>query len=75
MYVSNERVIYLDTGPLLSASMLDRLGQGEKKLGAEYGGGDTTLEVHNLQILSFLMSVSHVLIVVQDWIFDPNIIR
>ena len=35
----------------------------------------TLMEVQSLQLLSFLYCISHILIVVQDSLGDPNLIR
>lgn len=32
-------------------------------------------EIQGLQLTTFLMSVCHIILVVQDWFFDSNVIR
>ncbi|KAM7315629.1 protein SMG9 [Ixodes scapularis] len=74
IYVTPERMILLDTQPVLSASVMDHMIQFEKKTP---GGGDFhSLEnahmMQSLQMASFLMAVCHTVVVVQDWFADPN---
>ncbi|KAL1416301.1 hypothetical protein MTO96_006331 [Rhipicephalus appendiculatus] len=77
IYVTPERMILLDTQPVISASVMDHMIQFEKKTP---GGGDFhSLEnahvMQSLQMASFLMAVCHTVIVVQDWFADPNFLR
>ncbi|CAN7975611.1 unnamed protein product, partial [Ixodes persulcatus] len=77
IYVTPERMILLDTQPVLSASVMDHMIQFEKKTP---GGGDFhSLEnahmMQSLQMASFLMAVCHTVVVVQDWFADPNFLR
>ncbi|XP_077525461.1 nonsense-mediated mRNA decay factor SMG9 isoform X1 [Amblyomma americanum] len=77
IYVTPERMVLLDTQPVLSASVMDHMIQFEKKTP---GGGDFhSLEnahvMQSLQMASFLMAVCHTVIVVQDWFTDPNFLR
>ena len=77
LLVTSNRVILLDTQPMLSASVMDRLVQQENKKypGTEFASTENTIELHSLQLAAFLLSVCHVVILVQDWFFDPNIVR
>lgn len=77
IYVTPERMILLDTQPVISASVMDHMIQFEKKTP---GGGDFhSLEnahvMQSLQMASFLMAICHTVIVVQDWFADPNFLR
>lgn len=36
---------------------------------------ENSSEIQSLQLAAFLLTVCHVVIVVQDWFFDPNVIR
>jgi len=70
------RCIFLDTQPLSSMSMLDRAMQiVEKKHNAEFGTLEATIEIQSLQIIGFLMSVCHVLVLVQDHFVDANLME
>ncbi|XP_067011318.2 nonsense-mediated mRNA decay factor SMG9 [Anabrus simplex] len=78
LLVTPNRVILLDTQPMLSASVMDRLVQLEsskKFVAPEFTSTENALEIQSLQLAAFLLSVCHVVIVVQDWFFDPNILR
>lgn len=82
IYVSSNRLILLDTQPILSPSLMDISvlqrktapiydTPGVNKSSAEYA----SLEIHSLQLSSFIFSVCHVVLFVQDWFLDPNLIR
>lgn len=77
MLVTSNRIILLDTQPMLSASVMDRLVQQENKKfpGTDFASTENTIELQSLQLAAFLLSVCHIVILVQDWFFDPNIIR
>uniref|UniRef100_A0AAY4BXD2 Nonsense-mediated mRNA decay factor SMG9 n=1 Tax=Denticeps clupeoides TaxID=299321 RepID=A0AAY4BXD2_9TELE len=74
-YITQERVIFLDTQPILSPSILDHLINNDRKLPPEYNLPHTYLEMQSLQIAAFLFTVCHVVIVVQDWFTDINLYR
>lgn len=77
-YVSSNRVIFLDCQPFLSVSVLDDLIESENKrtnLVSEFIPLENSGEIQGLQYTAFLMSVCHILLVVQDWFFDSNIVR
>jgi len=75
--VTSNRVILLDTQPMLSASVMDRLVQQENKkfTGTDFASTENAMEIQSLQLAAFLLSVCHVVILVQDWFFDPNLVR
>lgn len=77
LLVTSNRVILLDTQPMLSASVMDRLVQQENKKfgGTEFASTENAMEIQSLQLAAFLLSVCHVVILVQDWFFDPNFLR
>ncbi|XP_076273584.1 nonsense-mediated mRNA decay factor SMG9 isoform X2 [Rhynchophorus ferrugineus] len=78
IYVSPNRVIFLDCQPFLSVAVLDDLIKSENKranLVSEFIPLENSGEIQGLQYTSFLMSVCHILIVVQDWFFDSNVVR
>ncbi|XP_058799585.1 nonsense-mediated mRNA decay factor SMG9 [Phymastichus coffea] len=75
-YITRNRVIYLDTQPILSGSVIDySLCYDQKKNTSDFVINETNLELQSLQFLAFLYSVCHVIIFVQDWFVDPNLIR
>lgn len=71
-------MILLDCQPFNSIAVLDELIQSENKrsnLVTEFLPLENSGEIYGLQLTAFLMSVCHVLIVVQDWFFDSNVVR
>lgn len=74
-FITQERVIFLDTQPILSPSILDHLINNDRKLPPEYNLPHTYVEMQSLQIAAFLFTVCHVVIVVQDWFTDINLYR
>jgi len=75
VYVNSRRHIFLDCQPLMSASVLDRSVQLEKKNAPEYASSENTIQVHSLQLIGFMFSVCHVVVLVQDWFMDFGLIR
>ncbi|RZF39892.1 hypothetical protein LSTR_LSTR010520 [Laodelphax striatellus] len=90
MYVTTNRLILLDSQPVLSGSVMDHANNRQHQMSDSVGqpigrlGTDCTLDftsdknssdVNSLQIAAFLLSVCHIVIVVQDWFFDPNLLR
>ncbi|TRY94703.1 hypothetical protein DNTS_021600 [Danionella cerebrum] len=74
-YITQERVIFLDTQPILSPSLLDHFINNDRKLPPEYNLPHTYVEMQSLQITAFLFTVCHVVIVIQDWFTDTNLYR
>ncbi|XP_028280800.1 protein SMG9 isoform X2 [Parambassis ranga] len=74
-FITQERVIFLDTQPMLSPSILDHLINNDRKLPPEYNLPHTYIEMQSLQIAAFLFTVCHAVIVVQDWFTDINLYR
>ncbi|KAG7212657.1 hypothetical protein KM043_012939 [Ampulex compressa] len=75
-FVTKNRVIYLDTQPVLSGSVIDYTASfDQKKATTDFVYTDTNLELQSLQFAAFLFSVCHVIIFVQDWFVDPNLVR
>ncbi|XP_064599378.1 nonsense-mediated mRNA decay factor SMG9-like [Liolophura sinensis] len=75
MYVTGERIIYLDTQPVLSASVMDHLIHHEKKYPTEFTSVENCVHMQSLQLAAFLMTVCNVVLVVQDWFADLNFLR
>lgn len=74
-YVTKNRVILLDCQPILSSSLaylasLKRMGQS-----IDSAGLIVDSEIVSLQLSAFLLSVCHIVLLVQDWFFDPNILK
>lgn len=77
-FITSNRIILLDCQPFNSISVLDELIQSENKrsnLVSEFLPLENSGEIYGLQLTAFLMSVCHVLLLVQDWFFDSNIVR
>ncbi|CAG4996544.1 unnamed protein product [Parnassius apollo] len=70
MYVTNDRVILLDCQPLWSPSLIDESNNLSMNPRCA-----NIMTVDCLEIASFLMSICHLLIAVQDWFTDYNFIR
>ncbi|XP_071656613.1 nonsense-mediated mRNA decay factor SMG9 isoform X2 [Patagioenas fasciata] len=75
LFVTQERVVLLDTQPILSPALLDHLINNDRKLPPEYGLPHSYVEMQSLQIAAFLFTVCHVVLLVQDWFTDPLIYR
>ncbi|PVD28328.1 hypothetical protein C0Q70_10915 [Pomacea canaliculata] len=75
MFATPERIILLDSQPVLSPSILDCMIRHEKKYPADYTSTENWIEMQSLQIATFLMTVCHVIIVTQDWFTDLNFLK
>lgn len=76
MFITEERIILLDTQAILSSSILDRLlGPDKQSMPPEYSSADNYAEMQSLYIAAFLLTVCHVVMVVEDWFSDINIIE
>ncbi|KAK1151875.1 protein SMG9-like [Acipenser oxyrinchus oxyrinchus] len=74
-FITQERIIFLDTQPILSPSILDHLINNDRKLPPEYNLPHTYVEMQSLQAAAFLFTVCHVVLVVQDWFTDLSLYR
>uniref|UniRef100_A0A8C4WX67 Nonsense-mediated mRNA decay factor SMG9 n=1 Tax=Eptatretus burgeri TaxID=7764 RepID=A0A8C4WX67_EPTBU len=74
-YITQERIIFLDTQPVLSSSILDHIINNERKLPQEYMLPHIYMEMQSLQLAAFLLTVCHLILIVQDWFIDLNLIR
>ncbi len=74
---SDTRLILLDTQPLYSASLQDKNNLYEKKnqTSFEFASSENTAEVHGLQMMGFLTATCHVLLLVQDWFVDVQLVK
>nr|CAG4644348.1 EOG090X0EPT [Lepidurus arcticus] len=81
VFVSSNRVIYLDCQPFLSTALanteINNPGElfKDSYISYEPPSIETSMEIKALQLLAFVMCVCHHLILVQDWMFDTNLIR
>ncbi|XP_036148181.1 protein SMG9 isoform X2 [Monomorium pharaonis] len=74
-FITKNRVIYLDTQPIFSGFAIDAASFDQKKSASDFANSDSNLELQSLQFAAFLFSVCHVIIFVQDWFVDPNLVR
>ncbi len=65
-WICPNRIIYLDSQPLFSNSVLDRSTQLEKKFTMEFNGSEITADVHSMQLIGLFFSICHVVLVVQE---------
>jgi len=75
VYITRERMILLDTQPLMSPSMLEQYLKYDRKVPSEYSTAEICLEVQALRLISFLYTVCHSILVVQDHMMDLNLIN
>lgn len=81
MYITNNRMIFLDTQPILSPSVNVKLLQqqdattGKKFQHSDYPVESTDVEIQSLQLITFLFSVCHIVLFVQDYWLDPDLLR
>ncbi|VDI12730.1 protein SMG9 [Mytilus galloprovincialis] len=75
MFVTGQRVIFLDTQPILSASVLEQFIKNDKKVSTEFTTVENYMEIQALQQTAFLMTVCHIIVVVQDWFTDTSLLR
>ncbi|XP_053908570.1 nonsense-mediated mRNA decay factor SMG9 [Cuculus canorus] len=74
-FITQERVVFLDTQPLLSPALLDHLINNDRKLPPEHSLPHTYVEMQSLQVAAFLFTVCHVVLLLQDWFTDPALYR
>lgn len=75
MYITKERMILLDCQPIMSASVLDHMIHHDKKFSSEFSTAENCVEMQSLQLMTFMMTVCNVVLVVQDWFADVNLLR
>ncbi|CAG9860136.1 unnamed protein product [Phyllotreta striolata] len=78
IFITQNRLMLLDCQPFASVSVLEELIKSETKrtsLVSEFIPLENSGEIQGLQLTAFLMSVCHVLLVVQDWFLDSNVLR
>lgn len=75
IFVTPQRILLLDSQPVLSPSVLEFMIRNEKKLPPEYTMAENCNEIQCLQQAAFLMTVCHVILVVEDWFTDMSLLR
>ncbi|GLV35793.1 uncharacterized protein CBL_01055 [Carabus blaptoides fortunei] len=77
LYVTSNRVFLLDCQPVISAAILDEIVQSDFKrsMAGEFLPIENCAEINSLQMATFVLSVCHVVLLVQDWFFDSNFVR
>lgn len=62
--------------PLLSGSVLDRtINMDKKHLSNDFKYYENFIEMQSIELACFVLSVCNVVIVLEDWFFDPNLFR
>lgn len=74
-YITKNRVILLDCQPILSSSVAYSASQKRMGQSIDPSGLLVDNEMVSLQLAAFLLSVCHIVLLVQDWFFDPNIFK
>ncbi|XP_071481507.1 nonsense-mediated mRNA decay factor SMG9-like [Diadema antillarum] len=76
MFITEERIILLDTQPVLSSSILDRLLGPEKQVvPQEFSSPEHYAEMQSLHVAAFLLTVCHVVLLVEDWFSDVGLME
>lgn len=75
MFVSPERIIFLDAQAALGPAIMDDMVRFEKKFPIEFTSVENFVEMQSLQIASFMMTVCHVVLFVQDWFTDVRFLK
>lgn len=73
MCVSPDRVIVLDTQPVLSPSILFQMLDGDYPLPADVSSHENLQELQSLQLAVLLFSICHVVVVAHDWAADVDL--
>lgn len=74
-YITKNRIILLDCQPILSSSVAYSASQKRMGQSLDQSGLVIDNEIVSLQLTAFLLSVCHIVLVVQDWFFDSSIIK
>ena len=70
-FISKERTIFLDFQPLLSGMS----GQSElTKKGVEFKYFENYVQIQSIELACFCLSVCNVVLLVEDWFTDPNLL-
>jgi hypothetical protein len=74
-FITKNRVILLDCQPILSSSVAYSTSQKRIVQSIDSSSLPFDNEMISLQLAAFLLSVCHIVLLVQDWFFDPNIFK
>jgi protein SMG9 len=84
-FITAERVILLDCQPVLSLSVLAKCINSDNpnsnrastsgREDQDYPLLENDMEIQSLQYAAFILSVCHVVLFIQDWVFDPDLVR
>ena len=78
LFITPERLFLLDSQPLLSSSVLDDYINScvpiQSTFSPDLSEADL-LYITSLHVVSFLLSVSDCLIIANDWLLDPHIVK
>lgn len=75
MFVTSERIMFLDSQAVMSASILDHMVHHDKKFATEYSSAENCLEMQSLMVATFLMTVCNVVLVVMEWFVDFDLLQ
>lgn len=77
IFITSNRVFLLDCQPIMSAAALDEIVQNDfkKTVAGEFLPIENCAEIQSLQLATFILSVCHVVLIVEDWFLDTNIVR
>ncbi|XP_067934800.1 nonsense-mediated mRNA decay factor SMG9-like isoform X2 [Watersipora subatra] len=76
-FITSERVILLDCQPIFSTSVLHSVINNERnsKFTSDYSNREDMCDSANLELVMFILSVCHIVLVVENWFTDPNLHR
>jgi hypothetical protein len=76
MFVTQSRVIFLDTQPLFSGAIMDCMaGVNEKKFSSDVTLVENSAELTDLHLIAFLLSVCHIVVCVEDRTLNIDTMR
>lgn len=71
-----EKLIYQEAKkPSFSSGANQVFSGGSQITCGDFSSTENALEITSLQTAAFLLSVCHVVLLVQDWFYDPNLLR
>lgn len=72
-FITKERTILLDIQPMLSASILEKTSDSNKK-GMEFKYHENYIQIQSIELACFCLSVCNVVVLMEDWFLDPNLV-
>jgi len=70
-----ERIFLLDTQPLFSVSVLDNMIHQDRKYPQDFTTAENCVFMQSIHLLCWLLTTCHVVIVVQDWFVDMEVMK